>query len=664
MKKIVAMCVLGFAYSETFDLGKIEATNKNSVDYNSEVITIGKEAIKNSGAKDLAEAIKEVTGIFYQPSFNARGEPGISIRGINSQHIGIFYDGIPIHSIYDRQTDWSQFSTFGISEINISKGYISPIYGMNTLGGAVNIVSNKPAKEVEFSSSYRFISDNENQIGIQLGQNFKNYYYQIGYSYVDRDYYRLSKNFEPTIYQKDRKKVNSYYTNKTLSAKAGITPNENNEYSINIIYQKGEKGGMISASSGGNFWNWPHYDKLTTYILGKTSFSNNIYLNSRVFYDSFDNELQSLGRLRDNGNIGGGYMGRSIYDDYTLGAIFDISYELDNKKITTGLNLKNDHHNSQSKLLNGTNDGDKEQLVDITSSIFTQYSHDFDNLRFVLSGSYDRNDVIDAKIKDKTKKAYDASKENQDSWTLQGIIYYYLNDYTTIHTNIGRKGKILTLKDRYSDTWGERVRNPKLEPETAINYELGTTFDLPTNTKISTIVFYNNLNNMIVTEYLPDDTCKVGTNCYRLINEKDGYSYGAEIAINQSWLDDKVSIATNYSFVKRKVENKGSFSRAVDGSRIQDYPEHIINVNTKISPTKKLDLITIANYHSKTFYSNNQKWQKNGSVFLLDLRANYRFYKNFTLHIGAYNILDRNYKYGNGYYMNGRRIFAGMEYNF
>lgn len=57
-------------------------------------------------------------------------------------------------------------------------------------------------------------------------------------------------------------------------------------------------------------------------------------------------------------------------------------------------------------------------------------------------------------------------------------------------------------------------------------------------------------------------------------------------------------------------------------------------------------------------------YAQNNDIFLLDLKLNYRVINGLQLSLGAYNLLDRNYYYGAGYYMAGRRVFASIEYKF
>ena len=44
-------------------------------------------------------------------------------------------------SLYDGEMDLGRFTTFDLSRIDISKGASSVLYGANTMGGAVNLIS-------------------------------------------------------------------------------------------------------------------------------------------------------------------------------------------------------------------------------------------------------------------------------------------------------------------------------------------------------------------------------------------------------------------------------------------------------------------------------------------------------------------------------------------
>ncbi len=253
-------------------------------------------------------------------------------------------------SIYDKQTDFGQYVTQGIGSIQVSKGFASPVYGMNTLGGAINIISHRPQKELEVSVRQKLLfgrhsSPDEVRQGFGIGSNVGKFYFQADISRTDRSTYPLSSDFKPTIIQPKGDKINAYYRNKTAKLKAGIMPNENHEYSLIFIYQRGEKGGLYSDDGGGPWWDWTNYDKNTLYLLGNSYFTPDLSLNTRLYYDTFYNVLigdKTKCLNADGSASSAGFCGvRSIYDDNTLGLILTLGYDIyENANAKFGINTK------------------------------------------------------------------------------------------------------------------------------------------------------------------------------------------------------------------------------------------------------------------------------------------------------------------------------------
>ncbi|MDE7447789.1 MAG: TonB-dependent receptor, partial [Helicobacter sp.] len=423
-----------------------------------------------------------------------------------------------------------------------------------------------------------------------------------------------------------------------------------------------------------NVWNWPNYDKITAYILGNSRLSEMISLNSKLYYDTFDNKLQVIGAWDGRSIMATNWAGAAInpsrpytshYDDYALGGIFTLGFDFDKtKNLKVGVNLKQDNHKETATSWTSSNQyrNEREEISDLSSSLFAEYAQVLsDTLRVVVNGSYDRNDFISAQ----TDK--DTSLRHLQGWTLQGILYADVNNYTTLYGNIGKKSKLPTIKDRFGSTWGRRVSNPDITPESAINYEVGSLFEWKAG-KGSVAVFYNDINNMLISVGMPNNTCSAGTNCTRLENAKEGYAYGFEAGVQQGFYDETIVLGANYAYVQKKATNSNGSSYGVDGSRILDYPNHIVNASVLLAPIKQVDVIGQATFQSKQWYTTgsgaNISYAQNKDVFLVDAKVNYRPIQSWQLSLGAYNLLDKNYYYGSGYYMAGRRIMASAEYRF
>ena len=663
---------------ESYELGAVEITAKKAVDSNPSISIVDAKDMKDSNSDNMAQAIRYVPGVYMHEATDSRGEPGLNIRGYSGTQIGLFLDGIPVMSIYDRQTDFSQYVNSNISSISVSKGFTSPVYGMNTIGGAINIITAKPKDKFELSLRSKYISTDEIQTGFNIGTNQGSYYLSVDYSYTDRFSYPISKDYKEVLtdkgatYQKEGgKKTNAYYHNETLKLKAGVL-NENHEYSLNYIYQTGDKGGLLSDDTGGRWWEWPNYDKRTIYLLGNSYFSPKLSLNTRLYYDAFFNKLNIYGKASSNvrpqkiNSI-------SVYDDDTIGGIFTLNYDInDNSNAKFGINLKRDHHLGKDG--NGVKDSD---LTELNTSIFAQYAHRFDRLRFIVAASYDRLDGLDVYL-NKSNKTNNTETNINGNLSWQGILYYDLNENQNIHFALGKRANMPSLKDRYSSKWGNYMINPDLKVESAINYELGYDLNL-TNTKFSANVFYNDLSNMFTEEFVTtgvsasdcDNYSSNGKNgsssgCYKRTNVDNGYATGLELAFEQNVLDT-LTIGANYSYIYKKAQGSSDDNNAA-GTKITDYPNHIFNAKVAFKASEKLELIAFGVLESAKYYADSSTYKMSNNYFSLDIVGNYELDKNFMVSAGVTNLTDRDnysgYLDGGTYHFAGRRFFVGLDYKY
>ena len=113
-----------------------------------------------------------------------RNEAFINVRGFNQRYVPIFYDGIPLYIPWDGYVDPSQLLTGNISQITLTKGAASTLYGPNTMGGVINIVSMKPQKT--FEGSYGVELDENGPFGsVNVGSKLDRFYVMAGISGLD-----------------------------------------------------------------------------------------------------------------------------------------------------------------------------------------------------------------------------------------------------------------------------------------------------------------------------------------------------------------------------------------------------------------------------------------------------------------------------------------------
>ncbi|MFH0996110.1 MAG: TonB-dependent receptor plug domain-containing protein [Pseudomonadota bacterium] len=369
---------------------------------------------------NLADAVNLLPGVTLSET-GARNEKMIYIRGFDIKHVPMFMDGIPIYVPYDGYPDLARFNTFDLSEVIVSKGFTSVLYGPNTMGGAINMVSRRPVKKFEVSAGAGYASGDAFQSYANFGSNQETWYVQGGGAYSTNDHFDVSQDFTPTKVQGSGERVNSYQTDKKGNVKLGLTPNETDEYAISYINQQGEKGVPPYTGTDSRvttrWWQWPYWNKESVYVNTKTSAWDTHYIKTRLFYDTFKNSLYSYDDATFS-TMKKGSSFKSWYDDYTYGGSMEIGTRaLSNNLIKGAFHYKEDIHREH-------NEGYPIQhFEDNIMSFGLEDTIDFTkNFYSIVGAGYDMVNTIDAQdldSKTKTVKDFPTGNTSRISYCLK-----------------------------------------------------------------------------------------------------------------------------------------------------------------------------------------------------------------------------------------------------
>ena len=182
---------------------------------------------------------------------------------------------------------------------------------MNTMGGAINLITKKPTRELEGDIGYGFETGKNaktygNNVEFNIGSKQELFYIQAGGSYMEDMGQQLSHKFTTDVNKNEDggRRENSVQRDKKFNIKFGFTPNETDEYAISYINQKGEKEqpyyvGRYRHSNWNRYWDWPKWDRESLYFLSHTDFGA-VYLNTKIFHDTFKNGLHDFANKEKN----------------------------------------------------------------------------------------------------------------------------------------------------------------------------------------------------------------------------------------------------------------------------------------------------------------------------------------------------------------------------
>ena len=670
MKKVgssalVASLLVGSLYADTFELGKIEVSAKASADenkFNSGIIL--DDDMQNYEKKTIVEALNSASGINIYNS-GARNEQMITVRGFDVKHAPLYIDGIPIAVAYDGYVDFSRFTTFDLSQIEISKGLTSPLLGVNTFAGAINLVTKKPTKEFEGTISAGAFSGNGKKGYISLGSNQEKYYIQASTSYLSRDNYPISGDFVATSLQNDDKRVQSDTEDKKINIKIGYTPNQTDEYAINYINQKADKGVPYTVLETPKYWDWNYWDKESIYFLSKTNFSD-WYLKTRFFYDKFKNSLSIYTNNTYSTYSFGGVGNPSWYDDNTKGLSLELG-QLNSgaNNVKVALHTKRDTHTESGANLPAT----YEMIVD-TSSLGIEDTYKFnESTKLIFGASYDTDDV---KRADNTNLGqsgnygttsgatnitiYGTQKEfaygNASAFNPMIKLEHNLDKTFLVYGGVAKKTRFPSIKDRYSFKFKTYVPNPDLNEETTINYEFGVKKDFE-NSTIKGNIFYANIKDYIQSAYV--NIYFGTTKQQQLQNLGEVTQKGFELEYFHSFANGST---LNGSYTKLDLENND------DSKKITNVPQDKLALALNAKLVNKLTANIDMQYTSSKKTSATSPYKETGSATLWNTKLVYEVTKQLTYDIGATNIFDTNYQNDYGFPEAGRVLFTNLTYKF
>lgn len=665
--------------SDVFTLGVVEVTGEKEK-IKTPVERVDYKEMREFNANRLPEALNLLPGVSVS-AVGARNESNVFVRGFGPTRVPVFLDGIPIYVPYDRTFDFNRFTTFDLSEIIVAKGFTSVLYGPNTMGGAINLVTKKPEKAFQGDASVGIGSGNQYYGYTNVGTNQKWWYLQAGASYFNQDSYPMSNDFAATLRQNDANRLRSYSKDEKVNFKVGLTPAPGHEYAFTYLNQHGEKGSppdVRSVGGSNNFWDWPKWDKESFYLSTQTPVGDKTYVKSRLYYDKFINWLDyysdiTYNTLRRTYNMGE----RSYYDDYTLGGFLEVGTTLvPNHNIKAAFHYKRDSHTESQRVFRvGSRDNlhlPDAQNDNATTSIGLEDTYTVTKKFYIVAGmSYDTlkglraNKWSFASSNNSTIVYHNYDVNTKSTLNPQLGLFYSLTDTAKLHLTAERKTRFPTLKERYS--WGNptattaTIENPGLKPEEAINYEFGYDDVFFKRLRFKAALFHNDIDDAIQQVTFTQNGVAYTQNQ----NIQNVKQYGVELQAIASITKD-LEAGVNYMYLDRQNESSNA---AIAAFRLTDVPKNKVFAYAKYNATpllQGLSFLGSLEYNSLRYSSSTPSpyGYTTNAFTLVNLNGAYIITKGLTVRTGVSNLFDTNYEYMVGYPQPGRTYFANLTYSF
>jgi iron complex outermembrane receptor protein len=542
-----------------------------------EIVNVGAEAIDLPGVgasvltrsqswtferPSLDQAVNMLPGVSSTFDSNGRrNESDIFVRGFGRWQVPLMMDGVRIYLPADNRLDFGRFLTADVAAVQIQKGYASVLDGPGAMGGAINLVSSRPAKRFEaeggISGGGRGDFAGSNGYAI-VGSRQPRYYLQTSAAYTQRNHWSLSNDYTPAArsLQPKGERIGSDTRDWHVNAKAAYTPNTTDEYTLNFSKQSGEKGAPLNVYNNppvpaNSYWRWPYWDVQNVSVLTYTQLASTTYLKAKLYNSSFRNGLEAYDDATySTQSLNGRFS--SPYDDHAWGGGAEIgTTPTAADTIKAAFYYRTDVHDERQTSRPTSSavfaEPNQEQSQNTWSVALENSFHATPDVDIVAGISYDKYEIAKAEEFNATRGLFEYPRGGSDAFNSQGAVIWRYSANHSLHASISDRARFPVIFELYSTRYGTATPNPDLGPERATNIEVGWKAAPTRATRFESAIFYSNVRDLIQTVVLPDTTTQTQ-------NVGTGDFYGIELSADVDVVQS-LTMGGNYTLVHREIND-------------------------------------------------------------------------------------------------------------
>jgi outer membrane receptor protein involved in Fe transport len=560
--------------------------------------------------KDLTDVLSFTSGTYV--SGGAKNEWGVKLRGLGTNRITLLYDGIPVYEPYYNSFDVKSFPADQVDEIKVVKGASSVLYGPNTMGGIVDVLSKRPetnqfALRLDYGTrqTYGVYANGAVRGKNVLFTGFASREASDGFNWVNNGESELRKN--------------SYYTHTNLGGKLYVYPGGNAEIMAEVNYYQSEYGiPTATAYYKQQYWRFKDWQRLLANLGGSFPLLDGGYVKARLYYVKYYNVLDAY--KNDQFNV---RQWESTFDNFALGAFVLGMVPLGEKNRLQGsVTYRDDDVSTQSDV----------------SKPWEKYEHK------TLSLGLEDHFRISEKVELMAGASLDhLSKQNgENKTTLNPILGVKFNprEYVDLHLTLSQKSHFPSMKNLYA--LPENGGNPNLRDEIGTNVEFGFTYDR--GWYFSGAVFYNDIRDMIESR-INIDFIKQNINIARA--RIKGFELEARKTLGL------FSLAANYTFLDTKNEEIND--------RLDLIPASQLNLSLRFYRADLFSLTVWGVYASDSIYHSNSGVVTVDPYAVLNASLERGFGK-FSVYLKLENLLNNEYWTEPGWPVKARTISVGARF--
>lgn len=653
------------AFADTGTLDEIVVTatrfpaKPDSSSVNVTVITAAD--IEKSAAKTLPALLAQHAGIQVRSS-DGTPDMAIDLRGFGAsgnQNTLVLLDGQPLNDIELTSIHWSAIPLDSIARIEIVNGSGAVLYGGGATGGAINIITKHPGKEMKGSASVGAGSYGEKNWQLALSGSGERVGMRVTASGLDSSNYRANNNITQNNLEADMRSDAGY-------GEAVLKFGADNQ----SIRYPGTRS--VNPTTGVNQLVTDPRGTSTPLDYGKRNGGHvSLGTNQQFDFGEFAGELSYRETKRQAyfAQYGGAYLDTGL-NLLSFTPRMKIPYQLggSGNEMVVGMDVADwDYDSSRSNSPANIATPTTHILAKQSDRAFyaqntTQFGAD---TKLTLGArsqrvDYQANDAVNPAI-------YASGTQVRTVNAYEFGLRHNLNQELALFGRIGHSFRIATVDEIFAQ-YGGPLSNSKismLEPQTSQDSEIGIDYKSGQD-KVRATLYQMNLNNEIHYNAIT----------FTNMNLSPTRRYGFELEGSHAY-NDSLEAGAAYSYTVAKFREGTYAGVNVSGNNIPLVPRQRLVLSSNLKLTEKTSLNGSAMYVGPQYFDNDQAntfGQKMPAYTTVDMKLSHRE-GAWLLSAAANNLFNEKYfTYAvssrftpgvyNAYPMQGRNFSLNASYQF
>ena len=546
------------------------------------------------------------------------GDASPWILGFRDRDLLILFDGIPMGDSLEGSDDLNEFALQRVSSIKVMKSAPSVIYGANGVGGVIDVLPDLAMPGGSFiDGRLELGSDNRRVLRAEGGLAGESARLIASYQHQGADDYSLSGNYQPQLNQPAGRRINSDFDRDSLVLHLSAPRSPIGDTSLFYNWAESESGLPLEAGEPE-----PDFERVLLSRRQTLGFSNRfrkLPLALKLHHNRFESALGIYGDAEYaepeeiETSLDTGYGGK-------LYATVDTS---DSNSVVLMAGVQQDQFEAEGQL----EETNQAETRTYPRAVEDQYWIS-QRISLAAGGIYTRFVQVDL-------------DDSSAVFNPQVSMAWRTNAAMELHLSLAERTRFPKLRELYRRRYG----NPDLDPQTALNTELGVTFHHHRGLTSDFSVYHSTVEDLIER---PDRR-----SIY--LNLDDVVFKGFE-ASTGGWLGEKNFLRFSWSFLDAAEDLPDGSSR-----QLRSRPRHTLTAEYRRRVGHGFEL-AFNGVHVRGLYDldANDVYTEIPAYFVANIKISKTFSNRSSGYLAITNLLDEDYEHRLGFPREGRSLQVGL----